>query len=578
MKIFNCLCLFVNFSIGMTDAQTLSITGDSSSFTLSWESVPDRSYFLQVSADLNNWVYCDQIFYGDGSIQGTNCSVGPSQNQFFRLAFTDSPAVNGDPGATDFDLDGLNSLAEVDTHFTDPFLRDTDRDWLGDGDEVSWALSDPLNPDSDNDGFVDDGNEDFDNDNWKNYFELALVSPPHIVGTGPYAPTHLTVGPPGDQRPAIKFRCHPGVGHGYHYRVQSSYDLSNWEDVNHYENGVGPALPSGTIGNADTVPVNDGTGAHEFTVKAPQNAGPFLRVEVSEPFPGYDLRTEEVTLNNLKTHSDAHFDRLIPQNDFSIQIFDYYKNGENCRWAKWCWTNQIDFTGVSWDEDFSWPASYTGPPYSSCELTMISPRHFLCVTHFVGHRGVGAVAQSQWQTGYPIRSCDMEVVFYNREGQQITRRFIAHGGVGWDLTVGLLDEPLPDGIKFYKVLPVVDPEGDDINWNDHLSNARTLNTVRTRRCVLYRYSTSNSCNLTYSHRNDVPAAYQVPGLAFNAGTSSNPNFIFVNGEPILLGLSAYRFGTGGYGPFVSAPPLFRKINTMMSDLGGGFLLSEVQLK
>jgi hypothetical protein len=580
-------CLFLGSSqIGFTQNLEIDYDESNNSVALTWDSVVDRTYFLQVSDSLDDWDYAPLIWYGDGTNLGTNVSVTPGVNLFYRLVHTDYEVTGGNPGLADFDLDGLTNSDEITgPHGTSPFSGDTDRDWLTDADEILWNLTDPIDPDSDADG-IGDGNEDFDNDGWKNWRELAMVSPPTIYGTSAYDPDYVFADPPTNQIPALRFRCLPGPDHGYHYRVQGSPNLFTWEDINHYENGYGPALPSGTLGTADTDPVLDGTGAHEFTVGVPATSNyQFLRLKVEEPFPGHDLRTDDtVTPQTLKAHSDAHFDKLVPDNEFSRQLFDYYDKDEDCIWSKWCWTNQVDFTGTAWEDDWSWSAegkNVPPGPYSNVELTLLSPRHVVGAAHHIQARilvnpyvGTGPIDLAQ-----PI-----PVTFFDSDGNQVIRNLTRFVYIGCDMVICLLDEPVPPKVKVYKVLPPRYGNGDPIDWAALLDDARTLNTVRERESLLYKVRSIGNCRITYGIRPEVPMCYRSERAGtvdlFIGGDSGNPQFVFVRGEPILLGILEFPGSNGnwpGGGPFFSDSENFSKTNQAMRDLGGDYSLQTVDL-
>jgi hypothetical protein len=57
------------------------------------------------------------------------------------------------------------------------------------------------------------------------------------------------------------------------------------------------------------------------------------------------------------------------------------------------------------------------------------------------------------------------------------------------------------------------------------------------------------------------------------GDSGNPALIVVSGEPVLL--TVWTFGEAGSGTSVAA--IKDDINRLMSDLGGGYQLTEVDL-
>jgi len=120
-------------------------------WSLTWQGVPGRTYFIQCSPDLQQWVYAQDIIAG----QGLPISFGlscPGNRMFVRLAFSDIPT--SDPASADFDNDGLSNYEELNTYFTDPLNFDSDGDHLKDGEEVA-NQTNANSSDSDGDGFAD---------------------------------------------------------------------------------------------------------------------------------------------------------------------------------------------------------------------------------------------------------------------------------------------------------------------------------------------------------------------------------------------------------------------------------------
>ena len=138
-----------------------SAAGPGGGFDLTWPGKQGRSYFIQRSENLQDWAYLPDVALGQGTKQDRWLdSDGPSL--FLRLRFTDIPTL--DPELADFDLDGLDTMAELTIHGTDPLEADTDRDGWHDGWEVA-NNADPLDSangttdsmrDSDGDGIKDD--------------------------------------------------------------------------------------------------------------------------------------------------------------------------------------------------------------------------------------------------------------------------------------------------------------------------------------------------------------------------------------------------------------------------------------
>jgi len=75
-------------------------------YTFSWWGVEGRTYFVQQSDNLVNWVYLPLIESGDDEMMGYGFETDADW-LFFRLVFTDHPTE--DPAAADFDNDGISN-------------------------------------------------------------------------------------------------------------------------------------------------------------------------------------------------------------------------------------------------------------------------------------------------------------------------------------------------------------------------------------------------------------------------------------------------------------------------------------
>jgi hypothetical protein len=329
--------------------------------------------------------------------------------------------------------------------------------------------------------------------------------------------------------PTLRFRCHPGVIHRWRYEAQRSNDLISWADID-----MSPASRTGQ-------PVPDAlcSPAEWVSIRSPftygQSSRQFLRLTVCPPWPPSSIATATVTLASLKQHiTDSTLD-VIPPNTLSKLIFDAYLSSSASQWSRFSWTNQVDLSGVSWDD--------------LRDCTLISPRHVIMATHF--HRGAGSA-----------------VVFHDRSGVRLTRTITAvaavPGGLNPDITVGLLDSDVP--LKFYKVLP---PRTD---WATHLVGALTLATDYECKLLVKRISFIGQPYVSFDNS---PAVDDFYDESLIVGDSGNPSFVLVRGEPILI--ETHTYGGGGAGPFFSTTTNFNAINQVMASLGGGYQLSTVNL-
>lgn len=116
-----------------------------------WESDRNRTFFPQVTANLENWTYAGALHFGQGSHVGMIQSDAPKT--FLRLRYSDLPvASEAEAESADFDLDGLTNIQELQQTHTDPLDNDSDNDGLPDGWEVAHAIS-PFD-----DGSIDPAN------------------------------------------------------------------------------------------------------------------------------------------------------------------------------------------------------------------------------------------------------------------------------------------------------------------------------------------------------------------------------------------------------------------------------------
>jgi hypothetical protein len=549
---------------------------------ITFAGVPGRVYTMQTSTNLQTWTTCPAVELGAGSnIVWAACSTGA--RYFMRLRY--STTTNNTLGATgDADGDGLSNITEINAG-TDPFNADTDGDLLPDGLEIAWGATftvnpcSPTNPDTDGDG-LNDLLEDFDQDTYKNYEELAMGMNPVSNVLGGLQPVLQYYGTAPNQHGDYTFRCLPGIKHGYFYQVQDSLDGNTWTDLNHYTNAVGTALPAGVLGTADSDPANDGTGAHTMTIRNPTEGVRQMRVQITPPWPGYALRTAAVTVNTFKAHNDAQFATLLPNNVFSRQIFDKYRNNEDSIWARWCWTKRIDFSGVAWDDYWGSDGSWSG-----CELTMISPVHAVMAKHFLAARGLNPAPDAYAPTG----SVSVSVSFHTRSGQRITRNIIGHKNAPGsnDIAVAILDTPIPEGVTFYKVLP----PGNATYWNARIGGAnaaKVLLTTREKQSFVYKirsiFTSQSVVTSSFAIDTTIDPFYRIPARSSSAadnlaiGDSGGPVFFFHHGEPVLITCLYYAsIPPVGGGPFFSDTINYALINSYMTSLGGGYQLQTVTL-
>lgn len=208
------------------------------------------------------------------------------------------------------------------------------------------------------------------------------------------------------------------------------------------------------------------------------------------------------------------------------------------------WAYDIDLTPIS-------PWNSTGGETRAG--TLISPRHIIFSEHY------------QISAGATIR-------FVTQDNTIVTRTVSStsslSGGSGYetDITIGLLDSDVPGTISFAKVLP------SDIN--DYFANLSigipALCLDQEEKAIvsdLYNLGTFADFKMpTDSKRLEFFESKII-------GDSGNPAFLIINDELVII--TTWTFGGAGSGPNIAAN--ITGINAIMTSLGGGYQLTEVDL-
>ncbi|KAL5020881.1 hypothetical protein ScPMuIL_000036 [Solemya velum] len=218
-----------------------------------------------------------------------------------------------------------------------------------------------------------------------------------------------------------------------------------------------------------------------------------------------------------------------------------------------CWAYSLDLTSISpWN-------SHNGNRKAG---TLVSPRHIIFARH------------------YSIR-LNSTIRFVDRNNRVVDRRLVktkplpnppgTHGRE-WlgqsDLVVGLLETDVPSSITFAKVLPknltLIQPP-----TNVHVPVLST--DFEEKALVADFYSLSRYRGILRtpagtSSRSD----YFEPKIV---GDSGNPSFFVIHDDLVLL----FVFTFGGAGSGSSIVYHYDEINLLMSQLGGGYQLTDVDL-
>ena len=211
-----------------------------------------------------------------------------------------------------------------------------------------------------------------------------------------------------------------------------------------------------------------------------------------------------------------------------------------------CWISDFDLTGLSpWNSD----------GVSQKPGTAISPRHVVFSTHYCP-----AVSST--------------IRFVTSDGTVITRTVSdleslpIESGIYPDITIALLDSDLPSSIGFHKVLP----DG----WESYLPLQDVplivLDQDEKALCTdMSSLSIISPLQLICSEPTDTDrlAFYE----ALVSGDSGHPFLMPINGELVLIAVAA----GAGAGSGTSVSGFLAELNALMTTLGGGYQLAEIDL-
>jgi len=222
-----------------------------------------------------------------------------------------------------------------------------------------------------------------------------------------------------------------------------------------------------------------------------------------------------------------------------------------------CWAYSYDLTCYS-----PWNNTNTNAPWYR-PGTLISPRHVIFAAHYAA------------ESNKLIR-------FVDRQNNVVIRqivRVIPHPSYPGtndydypDLAIGLLDSDIPTNqISFAQVLPD--------NYTNYLSRGTRLpllglNQFHKASVFDFKEISGTYFDATIRTTSKGPINETRNGFysAVSGGDSGSPFFIFLDGKTVLVTVLARIDGSG---PSVTA--LKHDINAMMTELGGGYQLTEINL-
>lgn len=202
------------------------------------------------------------------------------------------------------------------------------------------------------------------------------------------------------------------------------------------------------------------------------------------------------------------------------QIFAGYSPDRDARMAEG-WTRGFDMSGVSFNDTRT--------------VTLITPRHVVMAKH------------------YP-RAAGSPIVFHDRGGNRIVRKIIGFMGAKGDVTVGLLDEPVPSNYTSY---PLPDPSTDAAR----LVGRPVIITDQKRCLFVHLVDKVGGGNIAFKHDKEERYGW---GKKLIVGDSGNPAFL-ISGKQLVL-LETHSTGGPGAGPYYGDPQVQASIREAAAKL------------
>ncbi len=197
---------------------------------------------------------------------------------------------------------------------------------------------------------------------------------------------------------------------------------------------------------------------------------------------------------------------FLPERPHKGRLFHVYNpSGPSLRTGNW--TSRFDLSGVSWNDTRT--------------VTAISPVHVVMAAHYA-------------------RPTYTPATFHDSNGRMHSRKItrIMPLGDGIDITVGLLDQPLPPGVAQYRIATAA----------DLVPMQLVLVTDQTMSLSLHRLGGIDSQRVILGNDPAIPRDYWRKLIT---GDSGNPAFVRKGGELLLL--TTFTTGGSGSGPFYGDP-------------------------
>ena len=272
----------------------------------------------------------------------------------------------------------------------------------------------------------------------------------------------------------------------------------------------------------------------EFEV-SPNPGGLQISGNTQESLAGY-------ATGQINQHFDASMDMATNGSmldDFTDPNGSLEGGGYNASRNDDFWGKNIDFTAVSVWNDRGYPAGGASADFRMRGATAVTARHIVMAKHFA-------------------LSVNDKLWFVTSDGTWIQRtvsRVASDGST--DISVALLDSPLPSTIKPVKVVPSDFESYFDRDTAGNIGiNARPIcvGFDHEKKGLFFQVTKAGagaSKIIAYFDGSLVPAPYDEIAEDLASGDSGNPLFIIIDGEPVLL-TSWYTTSTSpAYNSYIS---------------------------
>lgn len=236
-------------------------------------------------------------------------------------------------------------------------------------------------------------------------------------------------------------------------------------------------------------------------------------------------------------HPDLSLTNLALNAEGDSSLFKSYSVSGPVSWNQgWPW--KLDLSGVAWDR--------------ANTATAITPRHVVMASHFIRAEGEA-------------------IVFHDRKGRRHERtmekviHFKQRDAVG-DVAVGLLDRPLPTGIRIYPLPKPGNDQGRD------LIGAVVLITEQKRQLFFHQITFVNQYGVRFQFDKRLEKERQKRLIT---GDSGHPSFLLSKGELVLI--ETHSTGGAGAGPFLGSKKNVATIQKLVEELDPTFSVRTIPI-